>query len=127
VQDGGCGAVGATKYVEEMMAGDGIVIGCGDGLKRNRAAIRITRTMMPPMMSKGRRDLLDSAELFNTPGYSGCCIHAGSGVSDGQTEPGSGVLGIRSLLEAGIPLFSPDLREIDFLKNRGIYRSSKGR
>jgi hypothetical protein len=37
----------------------GIVTGCGEGLKRNRAAIRITRRMMPPMMSKGRRDLLD--------------------------------------------------------------------
>jgi len=40
-----------------MMAGEGIGIGCGDGLKRNRAAIRITRRMMPPMMSQGRRDL----------------------------------------------------------------------
>jgi hypothetical protein len=57
VQDGGWGAVGATKSVEEMMAGAGIVIGCGEGLKRNRAAIRITTMMMPPMMSKGRRDL----------------------------------------------------------------------
>jgi hypothetical protein len=59
VQDGGCGAVGATKSADEMMAGDGIVTGCGKGLKRNRAATRITRRMMPPMMSKGRRDLLD--------------------------------------------------------------------
>ena len=59
VQDGGCGAVGTTKSVEEMMAGDGIVIGCGEGLERNRAAIRITRRMMPPLMNKGRRDLLD--------------------------------------------------------------------
>jgi len=42
VQDGGCGAVDATKSVEEMMAGEGIVIGCGEGLKRNRAATRIT-------------------------------------------------------------------------------------
>jgi len=57
VQDGGCGAVGATKSVEEMMAGDGIVTGCGEGLERNRAATRITRRMMPPMMSQGRRDL----------------------------------------------------------------------
>ena len=48
------GAVGATKSVEEMMAGAGIVIGCGEGLERNRAAIRITRRMMPPMMSQGR-------------------------------------------------------------------------
>ena len=30
------GAVGATKSVEEMMAGDGIGIGCGEGLKRNK-------------------------------------------------------------------------------------------
>jgi len=30
--DGGCGAVGATKSVAEMMAGDGIVIGCDEGL-----------------------------------------------------------------------------------------------
>jgi hypothetical protein len=57
VQDGGCGAVGATKSVEEMMAGEGIVTGCGEGLERNRVAIRITRRMMPPMMRKGRRDL----------------------------------------------------------------------
>jgi len=59
VQDGGCGAVGATKSVDEMVAGEGIFIGCGDGLKKNRAAIRITTLMMPPMMSQGRRDLLD--------------------------------------------------------------------
>ena len=59
VQDGGCGAVGATKSVEEMMAGAGILTGCGEGLKRNRAAIRMTRRMMPQMMSQGRRDLLD--------------------------------------------------------------------
>jgi len=32
VHDGGCGAVGATKSVAEMMAGDGIVIGCDEGL-----------------------------------------------------------------------------------------------
>jgi hypothetical protein len=38
-------------------AGSGI--GCGEGPERNRAAIRITRRMMPPMMSQGRRDLLD--------------------------------------------------------------------
>ena len=57
VQDGGCGAVGATKSVEEMMAGDGIVIGCGEGLERNRAATMITRRMMPLMMSQWRRDL----------------------------------------------------------------------
>ena len=56
VQDGGCGAVGATKSVEEMMAGEGIGTGCGEGLERNRAAIRITKRMMPPMMSQGRRD-----------------------------------------------------------------------
>jgi hypothetical protein len=59
VHDGGCGAVGATKSVEEMMAGEGIVTGCGEGLMRNRAAIRITSRMMPPMMSHGRRVLLD--------------------------------------------------------------------
>jgi hypothetical protein len=59
VQEGGCGAVGATKSVEEMMAGAGILTGCGEGLKRNRAAIRMTRRMMPQMMSQGRRDLLD--------------------------------------------------------------------
>jgi len=59
VQDGGCGAVGATKSVEEMMAGEGIGTGCGEGPERNRAAIRITRRMMPPMMSKGRRDRFD--------------------------------------------------------------------
>jgi len=59
VQDGGCGAVGATKSVEEMMAGECIVTGCGEGLERKRAAIRITRRMMPPIMSQGRRDLLD--------------------------------------------------------------------
>ena len=59
VQDGGCEAVGATKSVAEMMDGAGIVTGCGEGLKRNRAAIRITRRMMPPMMSQGRRERLD--------------------------------------------------------------------
>jgi len=59
VQDGGCGAVGATKSVEEMMAGEGIGIGCGEGLYKNRAAIMITRRMMPPMMSQGRRERLD--------------------------------------------------------------------
>jgi hypothetical protein len=32
----------------------GIVTGCGEGLERNRAAIRITRRMMPPIMSQGR-------------------------------------------------------------------------
>jgi hypothetical protein len=42
VQDGGCGAVGATKSVEEMMAGAGVVTGCDEGLERNRAATRIT-------------------------------------------------------------------------------------
>jgi len=31
VQEGVRGAVGATKSVEEMMAGAGIVTGCGDG------------------------------------------------------------------------------------------------
>ena len=41
------------------MAGDGIVTGCGEGLERNRAATRITRRMMPPIMSQGRRDLFD--------------------------------------------------------------------
>ena len=41
------------------MAGEGIVIGCDEGLERTRAAIRITRRMMPPMMSQGRRDRLD--------------------------------------------------------------------
>jgi hypothetical protein len=51
--------VGATKSVEEMKAGAGSVIGCGEGLTRNRAAIRITRRMMPPIMSQGRRDLFD--------------------------------------------------------------------
>jgi hypothetical protein len=40
-----------------MMAGAGIVTGCGEGLERNRVATRITRKMMPPMMSLGRRDL----------------------------------------------------------------------
>jgi hypothetical protein len=59
VQDGGYGAVGATKSVEEMMAGGGIFIGCGEGLERNRPAIIITRRMMPPMISQGRRDRLD--------------------------------------------------------------------
>jgi hypothetical protein len=53
------GAVGATKSVEEMMAGEGIGFGCGEGLERNRAATRITRRMMPPVMSQGRRDLFD--------------------------------------------------------------------
>jgi hypothetical protein len=53
------GAVGATKSVEELMAGAGIVTGCGEGLERNRAATRITTRMMPPMMNQGRRDLLD--------------------------------------------------------------------
>jgi hypothetical protein len=41
------------------MAGDGIFTGCGEGLERNRAATRITRRMMPPIMSQGRRDLFD--------------------------------------------------------------------
>jgi len=59
VQVGGCGAVGATKSVEKIMAGDGIFTGCGEGLERNRAATRITRRMMPPIMSQGRRDLFD--------------------------------------------------------------------
>jgi hypothetical protein len=58
-QDGGCGAVSATKSIGELMAGEGIFIGCGEGLERNRAEIRITRRMMPPIMSKGRRDLFD--------------------------------------------------------------------
>jgi hypothetical protein len=40
-----------------MMAGDGSVTGCGEGLERNRAAIRIARRMMPPIMSQGKRDL----------------------------------------------------------------------
>jgi hypothetical protein len=56
-QNGGCEAIGATKSVEEMMAGEDSVTGCGEGRERNRAAIRITRRMMPPMMSQGRRDL----------------------------------------------------------------------
>jgi len=59
VQDGGCGAVGATKSVAEMPDTAGIVIGCGEGLYKNRAAIRITKRMMPPMMSQGRRERLD--------------------------------------------------------------------
>ena len=46
------GAVGATKSVQEMMAGEGIVIGCGEGLKRNRAATRIT----------GRNDAADDEQ-----------------------------------------------------------------
>jgi len=40
-----------------MIAGDGIVTGCGEGLERKRAAIQRMRRMMPPMMSQGRRDL----------------------------------------------------------------------
>jgi hypothetical protein len=52
VHDEGCGAVGATKSVEEMMAGAGIVFCCGDGLARNRAAIRIT----------GRNDAADDEQ-----------------------------------------------------------------
>ena len=59
VQEGVRGAVGATKSVEEMMAGEGSVTGCGEGLERNRAAIQRMRRMMPPMMSQGRRDRLD--------------------------------------------------------------------
>ena len=38
MHDGGYGAVGATKSVEVMMAGDGIVTGCGEGLERRRIA-----------------------------------------------------------------------------------------
>ena len=53
------GAVGATKSVEEMMAGAGILTGCGEGLERNRAAIMITRRMMPPIISQGRRERFD--------------------------------------------------------------------
>ena len=59
MQDGGCGAVGATKSVEEMMAGAGIVIVCGEELERNRAAIMITRRMIPIIMSQGRLERLD--------------------------------------------------------------------
>jgi hypothetical protein len=59
VQGGGCEAVGATKSVEEMMAGEGSVIGCGVGREWNRAVIRITRRMIPMMMSQGRRGHLD--------------------------------------------------------------------
>ena len=55
VQDGGWGAVGATKSVEEMMAGAGIVIGCGEGLERNRAATIMTRRMMPCDNCSGAR------------------------------------------------------------------------
>jgi hypothetical protein len=42
-----------------MMAGDGIVIGCGEGLEWNRAATRIAGRIMPPIMSQGRQDRLD--------------------------------------------------------------------
>jgi hypothetical protein len=59
VQEGVRGAVGATKSVAEIPVVAGIVTGCGEGLERNRPAIRITRRMIPPMMSQGRRDLLD--------------------------------------------------------------------
>jgi len=51
--------VGATKSVEEMMAGEGIVTGCGEGLERNNASIMITTMMIPPIVSQGRRDRLD--------------------------------------------------------------------
>jgi hypothetical protein len=34
-----------------MMVGDGSVTGCGEGLERNRAVIRITGRMMPPIIS----------------------------------------------------------------------------
>jgi len=47
-----------------MMAGVGSVTGCGEGLERNRAAIRITGRMMPPMMSQGRRDLFARDSLL---------------------------------------------------------------
>jgi hypothetical protein len=53
------GAVGATKSVAVIPVVAGIFTGCGEGRERNRAAIRITTMMMPPMMSQGRRDLLD--------------------------------------------------------------------
>ena len=59
VRVGGWGAVGATKSVAEMIAEVGVSLGCGKGLERNKAAIMITRRMMPPMMSKGRRERLD--------------------------------------------------------------------
>jgi hypothetical protein len=47
--------VWGTKSVAEMEAGAGIFSGWDEGLKR--AAIMITRIMMPPMMIQGRRDL----------------------------------------------------------------------
>jgi hypothetical protein len=59
VQDGGCGAVGATKSVAEMPLVAGIVTGCGEGLEKNRATTIITRRIIPMIMSQGRRDLLD--------------------------------------------------------------------
>jgi hypothetical protein len=59
VHAGVCGAAGATQSVAEIPVVVGIVTGCGEGLERTRAAIRITRRMMPPMMSQGRRDRLD--------------------------------------------------------------------
>ena len=53
------GAVGATKSVAEIPVEAGIFTGCGEGLKRNRPATRITRRMIPRIMSQGRRDRLD--------------------------------------------------------------------
>jgi hypothetical protein len=53
------GAVGATQSVEEMMAGEGIlpvVVRDWRGTGRQQGS---REGMMPPMMSKGRRDLLD--------------------------------------------------------------------
>jgi hypothetical protein len=88
--DRGFGAVGATKSVEEMMAGEGSVTGCGEGLKRNRPAIMITRRMMPPMVS-GDEIVLTCTNLLYPVSFCGCCIHAGSGVPDGQTEPVMGL------------------------------------
>lgn len=57
VQDGGWGAVGATKSVDEMEAGAGILIGCNEGFRRKTPAMMITRMIIPPMMIQGRRDL----------------------------------------------------------------------
>jgi len=52
VQDRGCGAVGATKFVAEISVMAGILTGCGEGLKRNWAAIRTTRRIIPMSMSQ---------------------------------------------------------------------------
>ena len=105
------------------MAGEGIGIGCGEGLERNRPAIRITRRMMPPIMSQGRhRSLFHQLNCFVLCSGLSWLLHI-CRIGSARWANGAriGCIGDHVLLEAGTPFLYPDPRETDFFKKQRVF------